>query len=431
MHYNALFWIIIALVIVSFIWDQILTALNRSRMSDTLPPELTGIYEPEEYARQQQYQRVNSRFGTVSAAFNTVLLLAVVAFGAAGWLDARLQRLTTHYLLLPLLFFGIIFLLVTLIGTPFDYYDTFTIEARFGFNKSTRKLFFADALKGLLLTAVLGAVVVGAVAFFYHLTTTWFWLIAWGVLTCFSVGVNYFYSQLIVPLFNKQTPLEDGELRDALMDLGGRAGFTISNIYLLDSSKRSTKSNAYFTGFGKRKRIVLYDTLLTDLEPQEIVAVLAHEIGHYRKHHTVIGLALGVALTGVQLWLMSFFLGSSAAAVALGSHVAAPSFSLGLIAFSLIFAPVSELIGVAESALSRRHEYQADAFAAQMGLAAPLVSGLKKISAKALSNLTPHPLVVAWEYSHPTLLQRMGHLGASQVSEAAPADDTAAAGRGA
>jgi len=410
MHYNVLFWIIIAIVIVSFAWDQILTALNRSRMSDTLPPELAGIYEPQEYARQQQYQRANSRFATLSSTFTTVLMLVVLMIGAAGWLYGRLQHLTTHYLLLPLLFFGIIFLVITLLDMPFDYYDTFTIEERFGFNKSSRGLFFADALKGLLLTALLGGVVVAAVAFFYHLTTTWFWLIAWGVLTLFSVGVNYFYSQLIVPLFNKQTPLEEGELRDALMALGERAGFTISNIYVLDSSKRSTKSNAYFTGFGKRKRIVLYDTLLDDLEIAEIVAVLAHEIGHYRKHHTLIGLVLGVVMTGIQLWLMSFFLGSPAAALAMGSPAAAPSFALGLIAFSLVFTPVSELLSVGQSVLSRRHEYQADAFAAQMGLADPLISGLKKISAKALSNLTPHPLVVFWEYSHPTLLQRMEQL---------------------
>jgi len=407
MHYNLLFWIIIAIVVVSFIWDQVLTQLNRSRMSDTLPPELEGIYKPEEYARQQQYQRAGSRFGTVSAICNTVLLLVVLAVGAAGWLDALLQRLTTHYLLLPMLFFGIIFLVVTLIGLPFDYYDTFTIEERFGFNKSTRKLFFADALKGLLLTMVLGAVIVAVVALFYHLTPRWFWVIAWGVLTLFSIGVGYFYSQLIVPLFNKQTPLEEGELRDALLALGQRAGFQITNIFVLDSSKRSTKSNAYFTGFGKRKRIVLYDTLLEDLEPDEIVAVLAHEIGHYRKHHTLIGLALGVLLQGIQLRIMAFFLASTAAAVALGGHTGAPSFSLGLIAFSMVFAPVSELLSVGEAALSRRHEYQADAFAAQMGLAEPLVSGLKKISAKALTNLTPHPLVVFWEYSHPTLLQRM------------------------
>ncbi|MCL2655190.1 MAG: M48 family metallopeptidase [Coriobacteriia bacterium] len=410
MHYTALFWIIIAIVIVSFVWDQILTALNRSRMSDTLPPELEGIYGTEEYARQQQYQRAGSRFGTISSVCNTVLLLVVLAVGAAGWLDAHLQRLTTHYLLLPMLFFGIIFLAVTLIGLPFDYYDTFTIEERFGFNKSTRKLFFADALKGLLLTMVLGAVIVAVVAFFYHLTPRWFWLIAWGVLTLFSVGIGYFYSQLIVPLFNKQTPLEEGELRDALLALGQRAGFQITNIFVLDSSKRSTKSNAYFTGFGKRKRIVLYDTLLEDLDTAEIVAVLAHEIGHYRKHHTLIGLALGVLLQGIQLRIMAFFLASTAAAVALGSQVAAPSFCLGLIAFSMVFAPISELLSVGEAALSRRHEYQADAFAAQMGLAEPLISGLKKISAKALSNLTPHPLVVFWEYSHPTLLQRMEQL---------------------
>ena len=418
MHYNVVFWIILAIVVVQFIWGQVLSALNRSRMSDVLPKELEGIYEPEEYKRQQQYQRTNSRFALVEGSVSTVCLLAILITGALGWFETVIsQHLTSHFVLLPLVFVIVFSVLLTVFSLPFNYYDTFVIEERFGFNKSTRGLFFADTAKSLALSLILIGVVIVVVAWLYHLTVQWFWLIAWGVLTLFSVGIGYFYSELIVPLFNKQKPLEEGELRDGLFELAQRVGFQLRDVYVMDSSKRSTKSNAYFTGFGKRKRIVLYDTLIDELETNEIVAVLAHEIGHYRKHHILIGMAIEFIKNGVMLWLLSLFLGSVDLAQALGSPIAEPSFLLGLIGFGLIFAPVSELLSVAESILSRRHEYQSDQFAARLGLTEPFISGLKKIEAKALSNLTPHPLVVFWNYSHPTLLQRIKSLGPERSEE--------------
>ena len=411
MRFNLVFWIILGLVLIEFIWQQILAALNRSRMCDMLPKELEGIYEPEEYAKQQQYQRTNSRFALVESSVSTALMLAILLTGALGWFEAQIsQHLTSHYVLLPLVYMAAIIVLTNVLSLPFDFYDTFVIEERFGFNKSTRGLFFADAAKSLALTLVLAGAVIAIVAWLYHLTPQWFWLIAWGVLTLFSVVIGYFYSEIIVPIFNKQTPLEEGELRDGLFELAERAGFQLSNVYMIDGSKRSTKANAYFTGFGKRKRIVLYDTLLDELSTTEIVAVLAHEIAHYRRHHVLIGMGIGIVKNGLMLGLMSLFLGSVAIPQALGSPVAEPSFLLGIVGFGLLYTPVTELLSVAESALSRRHEYQADAFAAQLGLAEPLTAGLKKIEAKVLANLTPHPLVVFWRYSHPTLLQRMARL---------------------
>jgi len=408
MHYNAVFWAIIAIIVVGFVWDQVRAALNRSRMSDTLPPELAGTYEPDEYARQQQYQRANGRFNLISSSFSTLLLLVVLFAGILGGLENFLQQqMTTNYVLLPLIFVVIIAVIVVLASLPFGYYETFVIEERFGFNKSTRGLFFTDTLKSLLLTLILVSVVVGVIAFLYHLTPQWFWLIAWAVLTFFSIGIGYFYSQLIVPLFNKQTPLEDGELRDALFELATKTDFPIQDVFVIDGSKRSTKANAYFTGFGKRKRICLYDTLIDDLDTEEIAAVLAHEIGHYKKRHIPLSLAINTVLTGFQLWLMSLFLGSSALAVAMGSPTGTPSLILGLIAFSLLYGPISEFLSVGQNVLSRHNEYQADAFAARYGYAKPLMDALKTISSKALSNLTPHPIVVFWTYSHPTLLQRM------------------------
>jgi len=406
-EYNIFFWAIVGIIVIGFIWDQIRAALNRSMMSDTLPPQLAGIYDAEKYARQQQYQRVNGKFGLINSSFSTLLLLVVLFAGGLGFLENSLQGVTSNYVLLPILFTLILVALVTVIGLPFDYYDTFVIEERFGFNKSTKKTFFLDALKNLLLTTVIISVVVGVIAFLYSLSPQWFWVWAWAVLTFFAVGLNYFYSQLIVPLFNKQTPLEDGDLRNALMKLAKECEFPITDVFVIDGSKRSTKANAYFAGFGKKKRICLYDTLIDELETDEIVAVLAHEIGHYKKKHIPINMALSTLLQGFQLWLMSLFLGSAALASALGSQLGTSSLILGLIAFSLLFSPISEFLGVGLNVLSRRFEYQADAYAAHFGCAQSLMDGLRTISAKALSNMTPHPVVIFWSYSHPTVLQRM------------------------
>jgi STE24 endopeptidase len=422
MDYSVIFWLIVAIVVAGFIWGQVRAALNRSRMSDTLPPELAGIYEPQAYARQQQYQRANGKFSLISSSISTVLMLVVLFSGALGSLENFIsQQITAHQVLLPLAFVAFIVVVASLFGLPFSYYATFVIEERFGFNKSTKKLFFLDAHKNLLLITILVSVIVGIIAFLYHLSPQWFWIWAWAALTFFSIGIGYFYSQLIVPLFNKQTPLEEGELRDALLELSEKTDFPISDVFVIDGSKRSTKANAYFAGFGKRKRICLYDTLIDELSTEEIAAVLANEIGHYKKRHVPQMMAISIVQQGFQLWLMSLFLGSAALAAAMGSTTAletgAPSLILGLIAFSLLYGPVSELLSVGENVLSRHNEYQADAFAARYGYAQALVDGLRTISAKALSNMTPHPVVVFWTYSHPTLLQRMKALGIERFSE--------------
>ena len=407
MQYNTIFWIIVAITVIDFAWSQIRAALNRSRMSETLPPELDGIYEAEEYARQQQYQRANSKSSLVEGAVSTLFLLVILFAGALGFLSDTLEIYLSSDIVLSVVFVSIITIATTILSLPFSYYDTFVIEERFGFNKMTRRLFATDALKNMVISLVLMGVVVAVIVFFYHLTPQWFWLIAWVLLALFSVGIGYFYSQLIVPLFNKQTPLPEGELRDSLFELSEKTDFPITDVFLIDGSKRSTKANAYFAGFGKRKRICLYDTLLDQLGTDEITAILAHEIGHYKKRHVPLGMIIGTLLSGIQLWLMSLLLESPALAAALGSRTGEPSVILGIIAFGFLFGPVSETLSVGRNVLSRHNEYQADAFAARFGFAGSLISGLKKISAQALSNLTPHPIVVFWTYSHPTLLQRM------------------------
>jgi len=402
---NIYFYIILIIVILDFVWGQVLSALNRSRMSPLIPKELEGIYQPEEYAKQQLYQKTNSRFGLLSGGFSFLLILLVLCFGILGWLDNSLREYTSNYILLPLCFFGIILLINEILEIPFDWYATFRIEERFGFNKSTPKLFVSDWIKGFLLNIVIGGVILSLVILIYHYTAEWFWLLAWLVITVFSLVMSFFYSEWIVPLFNKQTPLEEGELRTAIETFAEKAGFQLDNIYLMDGSKRSTKANAYFTGFGKKKRIVLFDTLLDELNTEEIVAVLAHEIGHYKKKHIIQSMILSILTTGVTLYILSLFLNNKELAEALGGSQT--SFHLGLIGFGLLFSPISEILGLGMNYLSRRNEYEADAFATQFGLGEALISGLKKISVKALSNLNPHPWVVFWGYSHPTLLQRI------------------------
>lgn len=400
--------IILLIVVLDFAWTQYLAYRNRKRMTPEIPAQLQGIYDEEAYEKQQAYQKTNSRFGLYTSLFSFIVLFFVLLLGLFGWLDEFLRQYITNEIALTLAFFGVVYVLNEVITLPFDYYATFVIEEKFGFNKSTKKTFWLDFLKGILLAIVLGGVILALIVWLYNSWGEYAWLYAWGAVTVFSLFMTLFYSNVIVPLFNKQTPLEEGELRDAIEAFGQKAGFKIDNIYVMDASKRTSKANAYFTGFGAKKRIVLFDTLINDLDTNEIVAVLAHEIGHYKKKHTLQNMFFSICNTGIILFLLSLFLGNQDIAVALGGKVA--SFHLGLIAFSVLFTPISLVIGIFLSIFSRKNEYQADAFAQSFGLADALISGLKKLSVKSLSNLNPDPLYVFFYYSHPTLLQRMERL---------------------
>lgn len=397
--------IILFIVVLDFLWTQYLTYRNRKRMSPAIPAQLAGIYNEEEYARQQAYQKESSLFSLYTSIFSFIVLLGVLSFGVFGWLDEYLRQYVSNEIVLTLVFFGIIYLINDIITLPFGYYATFVIEERFGFNKSTKATFWFDQIKELFITFILGGVILALIVWLYNTLGEYAWLYAWVAVTAVSLFMTLFYSNLIVPLFNKQTPLEQGELRDAIEAFANKAGFTINNIYVMDASKRSSKANAYFTGFGAKKRIVLFDTLMNDLDTQEIIAVLAHEIGHYKKKHTLQGVFTSICYTGIILFLLSLFLGNQDIAVALGGKEA--SFHLGMIAFSVLFTPVSLIIGIFSSILSRKNEYQADAYAAGFGLSVPLITGLKKMHVKSLSNLNPDPLYVFFYYSHPTLLQRI------------------------
>ncbi|HNZ61503.1 MAG TPA: M48 family metallopeptidase [Paludibacteraceae bacterium] len=409
---EVLFYLILFFIIGDFILERYLSFLNFQYSKNELPDILKNIYDADQYSKQQDYFRTNIRFGTISSTFNFIVILIFFCLGGFGWLDTVLRRITEHPILLPLLYFGVLFVAETLISIPFQWYDTFVIEQKFGFNKVTPKLFVLDQLKEFALSVIIGGVLLGGIVWIYNLTPAYFWLIAWLVVTLFSVFMSMFYSQIIVPLFNKQKPLEEGELRNEIEKFAAKAGFKLDNIYIIDSSKRSTKANAYFTGLGNKKRVVLYDTLLDKLTTEEIVAVLAHEIGHYKKKHTLYQLLISLPESLLLFFLLGLILKSNVFAQVLGGTTA--SFHLNVIAFGLLYTPVSLLLSICTNILSRKFEYQADAFAAAYGWANQLQNGLKKLAATSLSNLMPHPLYAFFHYSHPTLYQRLTKLSGAQ-----------------
>lgn len=410
---EVIFYVIVVFLCVDFLIERILESLNRSAMSPRLPESLRGIYDEREYSRFQNYKRENDRFGLLSSSFSFLVTLIFLCAGGFGWYNAWITGITDSVLWQTLLFMGGLALISGLIGLPFDWYATFHIEEKYGFNKTTPKIYLADLIKGMLVSAVVGGVLLAAIVGFYIWMGDRFWLYAWGLITVFSVFMSMFYSQLIVPLFNKQTPLENGVLRDKIQAFALKAGFKLDNIYVIDGSKRSTKANAYFTGLGPKKRIVLYDTLIQDLTGDEIVAVLAHEVGHYKKRHTLQFMAASVLQTGFILWLFSLCVNQPALSEALGGD--GNYFQLGLVAFVLLYSPVGMILGLFMNMWSRKNEYEADAYAATQGQGEALVAGLKKISVKSLSNLTPHPAYEWVYYSHPSLLKRIGAIRQEEI----------------
>ena len=403
-----LFWVIIALILADFLMDLWLTLLNVKASKWPVPKVLEGLYDDEKYRTQQAYSNEYRHVGTLSSSVTTVFSLCFFALGGFAWLDGVVRAASGSDIVRTLLFFGFFFVVEFLMGLPFSIYSTFSIEERYGFNKTTPKTFAGDAVKGLLLNAILSGSLLAVAVWVYGLTPEWFWLICGGVYLGFLLFFQYFYSELIVPLFNKQTPLEEGPLRDSIEAFAKETGFQLENIYVMDESKRTTKANAYFTGFGKKKRVVLYDTLIQQLSTDEIVGVLAHEIGHYKRRHLVKTIAVTMLETLVLFWVISLFLDSPEIAAAAGCPE--PSFWVNLQVFSMLIAPIGLIQGLLDNALSRRHERQADSFAFDHGCGAHEASALKKMSAQALDNLTPHPIVVAFEYSHPTLAERVERL---------------------
>ncbi len=402
---TTIFWIITAILVADFILERYLDYLNTTRWSDKLPEEVKGIYDETKYRQQQSYSKVNHQFDMLTSMFSFVLIMLMLFFQGFALVNDWALSISESPIWSALIFFGILMLVSDILTTPFDLYSTFVIEERFGFNKTTIKTYLLDKLKGWLLGAVIGGGLLALIIWIYLMTGENFWIYVWIVISGFSVFMVMFYSTLIVPLFNKQTSLEEGDLKSAIRTFAAKVGFQLDNIFVIDGSKRSTKANAYFTGLGTKKRVVLYDTLIQDMKIPELVAILAHEIGHYKKKHIFWSLLLGIIQTGVMLFIFSLFIESPALSEALG--VEQPAFHIALITFGILYAPLSSLIGIGTNVFSRKNEYKADAFAAKHDDGIALAEALKKLSVKNLSNLRPHPAYVFVHYSHPTLLQRL------------------------
>ena len=405
---TGLFYLIIGILTANFLLDLILSRLNASRYSHPAPDSLSDLFDEVEYKKSQQYKKVTHRFGLISGGISFAATLVFFFLDGFAWVDRIARSWSNNEIIIALIFFGIILLASSILSLPFSYYRTFVIEEQFGFNKTTRKTFVLDKIKGGLLGIIIGGGLLSAIIWIYQQTGDQFWWYAWLVITAFSVLMNFFYTRLIVPLFNKQSPLPEGTLKEHLESYAKKVGFTLSKIVVINGSKRSTRANAYFSGFGARKQVTLYDTLLDDLNEEEVVAVLAHEIGHYKKKHIPINLFMGIATTGLTLFIFSLLIDNPLLSEALGVEI--PSFHLGLIAFGILYTPLSEITGLLMNWISRKFEFQADAYAAGTYKASPLISGLKKLAKNNLSNLTPHPAYVFVHYSHPPLDQRINAL---------------------
>jgi STE24 endopeptidase len=403
--YNLLFYIIVAIIMLDFLFDNWLNYLNLKTASSNPPDEVSNVYIADRYRKSQEYKRTNIQFSFLTSTFSLVILMIMLFLHGFAFVNDMAYSITQHYILVALFFFGILMVGSDILGMPFSIYETFIIEEKYGFNKTTAKTFIFDKIKSWIMGAFLGGIILALIIWFYMKTGKNFWIWAWMFVSVFQVFMMMFYSNIIVPLFNKQTALEEGELRSKIEEFASSVGFKLTNIFVIDGSKRSTKANAYFAGLGSKKRIVLYDTLINDLENEEIVAVLAHEIGHYKKKHSLSSTILSIIQTGLTLFLFSLFVGSSQLSIALGVPV--PNFHISIIAFGILYSPISNLSGFLFNILSRKNEYEADKFAAENYESEKLISALKKLSVNNLSNLTPHPLYVKIHYSHPPLLSRI------------------------
>lgn len=405
MNVDSIFILILVFIIVDYVFEQWLDWLNMKRLSAGIPKLIADLYTPEKHAESIKYQKTNARFSFITSGYSIVLYVAVIATGFLGWVASYLSTYIQSPIWHSLAFFGTLYICSDLISTPFSYYKTFVIEERFGFNKMKPKTFFLDKLKSYLLVVLVGGLVLYTLLWLIGNMGVYFWLYFWAFISVFMLFINMFYTSIIVPLFNNLSPLEDGELRSAIEEYSKQVDFPLTNIYVIDGSKRSSKANAYFSGLGPKKKIVLFDTLIKNHTTEELVAVLAHEVGHYKKKHILGGFALSIVQTGFMLFILSLFVQSKTLSLALGGTDI--SIHLNLLAFGILYTPISKVSSILMNMVSRKNEFQADRYAAETYDGKHLQSALKKLSTDHLSHLTPHPAYVFIHYSHPPLLQRL------------------------
>ena len=405
--------IILITLVFSYILDLITDLLNLRSLKGELPQEFKGIFDAGEYRRSQEYTRVRTRFGFLTSTVNLAAILIFWFAGGFNAIDLIIRGWQLHPILTGLIYIGILIILRTLLGVPFSIYSTFVIEEKFGFNKTTPKTFILDMLKALVLGIVLGGPLLAALLFFFDYAGAYAWLYCWAGTTVFTLFVQFVAPTWIMPLFNKFTPMEEGELRQTITAYAERVEFPLKGIFVMDGSKRSTKSNAFFTGFGKNKRIALFDTLIEKHTITELLSVLAHEIGHYKKKHILKGMVISILHMGIIFYLLSIFISHNGLFDAF--YMANQSVYAGLIFFGLLYSPIELLLSIVMQIFSRRNEYAADRYAAETtGDAGSMITALKKLSLHNLSNLRPHPLYVFLNYSHPPVLQRIEALRAYQ-----------------
>lgn len=398
--------IILSALLLDFLLSLIADLLNLRSLQPLVPAEFRKIYDEHEYQNSQNYTRVNTRFRQLVSTFDLLLLLIFWLAGGFNWLNHQIEGFHLSLIWNGLLYIGILIFAKSLLSLPFDIYSTFVIEKRFGFNKTTPLTFISDRIKAALLGMIIGAPLLSLILFLFTALGASAWLYGWAVLTLLSFVLQYLAPTWILPLFNKFQPLQDGELKEAIVSYARSVSYPLAGLYVMDGSKRSSKSNAFFTGFGNKKRIALYDTLLQEHTIAEITAVLAHEIGHYKKKHIFNNLIIGTLHSGILFFLLSFFLHHQPLFDAF--HMDSAPIYAGLLFFGLLYSPIEMVLAVGLHALSRRTEYQADQYAAETTNAPEaLISALKKLTVNNLMNLTPHPFYVFINYSHPPVLERI------------------------
>jgi STE24 endopeptidase len=403
---NPFFFVILFALLLEYAIGVAANLLNLRSLTSEVPPELEGVYPPEDYRKSQEYIRTNTRFDFITSTFSLVVLLSFWFAGGFNYVDQIVRSWGFTPVLNGLFYIGILLMGYGLLTLPFSIYHTFVIEERFGFNRTTRRTFLMDRIKGLGLAALIGAALLSAVLALFQYVGYYAWIYCWIAVTVFSLILEYVAPTWIMPLFNKFTPLEPGELKEAIFNYARSVDFPIKNVFVMDGSRRSSKSNAFFTGFGRNKRIALFDTLIKKHTVPELTAVLAHEIGHHKKKHILQGTIISIVHFGVLFFVLSIFLGSPGLYDAF--YMQQQSVYSGILFFGLLYTPLEIILSVAMNALSRKNEYEADRFAAQtVEHPQHLTEALKKLYAGNLSNLTPHPFYVFLNYSHPPLLQRV------------------------
>ena len=400
------YFIIIGALIVEYLLSTISSLLNMNSITSTIPDGFQEFYDDKKYSKSQEYLKDKTKLGLYSSTFSLILTLIVIHFGLFGFLDEFVRSNSTHYIISGLLFFGILFLINDILNIPFSLYSTFVVEEKYGFNKTSIHTFIADKCKGYGLTIVFGSAIMVPVFYFFNTFQDNGWWIAWALITAFMIAVQPLFVHVIAPMFNKFTPLEEGDLKTAIEEFANKVSFPIGRIDVMDGSKRSAHSNAYFSGFGKSRRIALFDTLLDKHSTEEIVSVVAHEIGHYKKKHIITGTVLGVIETGIMLFIFNLFMNDSDLFAVFS--VDTVSIYCGLVFFSMLYSPISMVTSIFTTAMSRKNEFEADAYALETTQKPePLISMLKGLSASNLSHLTPHPLMVFLSYSHPPVVDRI------------------------